>query len=155
MAILITALPTIAWLRPADSIWRGPLEGDGLEGEEWQIKAVLRSVCIDLLGLRYEPPPQEGDGIAEFLWMLKCNGAVALSAGHMYGALEHPYILERLFRERQVDGFACVATVWRTPQGRPAVSYLRRVLPREGDAQWHEILLEVEGDWRDRRIAYR
>lgn len=130
-------------------IWRGPKDGNGLEGEEAQDKRSLALSEVDMFSVRFENMLNEEDGEGsikgeEKILRLKMAKFIRLDARLGRDLLAEPgqATLEWLFKERGIAWFDLPGTILRDPRGRRLVLSLYR---RDGEWGWDVHWLE--SDW--------
>lgn len=118
------------------TIWKGPIDGDGLSGEEDTDKRSLALTEIELASLSFEICLKEGEGPIkgeEKLRRLKKNpnlirlgGNVFLGLWLDYQANKENSALEWLFRNRRITYLDFFGLILRNPNGYRDVLYLYR-----------------------------
>ncbi len=135
------------------AIWKGPIDGDGLSGEEEIDKRALALTEIELSSLSFETCLKEGEKLIkgeEKLRRLKekpdlvrLGGNVFLGLWLDYQANKENSALKWLFRNRKITYLDFLGLVLRNPGGHRGVLYLYRL----GDGEWCWHYRWLENDW--------
>ena len=131
------------------TIWRGPKDGNGLEGEEAQDARSLALSEIDMNSIRFENMLNEEDGEKnikgeEKLLRLKASKFVRLDARLGRDLLAEPgqETLEWLYQEKGISWLDLSGTPFRGPRGSRGVLCLCRDV-----RGWHWFACWLEDDW--------
>lgn len=117
------------------SVWRGPLDGDGLIGEE---KQDARSLALGVLGLDtikfsdyLEPGEYPWMEANERLLRVFESGSIRLDAQIGQALLEEPdhQCLNWIYFASGIDSFELPGTVLRDAYGEPCLLYIARLSP--------------------------
>ena len=122
-----------AFIGKGHSIWRGPLEGDGLLGEEEQDARSLLLTEVDFTKVTFETALRDGDPVItgeEKLKRLVASGVIRLDDG-IFLALWNDYqknkaesVLESLRKEKRFTYLDFFGTILRDPNCHRCVLYL-------------------------------
>jgi len=139
----------VAFLGEKWAFWKGPKDGNGLEGEEERDKTSAALTEVDfglaefLTCLEKDEPPIKGE---EKHARLKKSGrtrygvTVFMGLWLDYLARETESVLEMLFKEKGITYIDFFGDILRDPDGNRCVLYLYRL----GDGQWY-----WDYDWLD------
>ena len=120
-------------------LWRGPLDGDGLEGEIEQDERSLALTEIDLTRIGLRTCLRSGEhclGGREFLRRLQAGNDILLDAGIFQYLWKNPHLFPLGLKEKIDDHRICVfffGSPLRDPDGRCCILYLYW---REGGLCW-------------------
>lgn len=108
------------------SIWKGPVDGDGLAGEEQQDPCALSLTEIDLSNINFFPTLRHGEGILsgkENLRRLKAAGCILPDAKVCETLLKNEHLIPTSWNEKEIYFFG---TILRSPGGDRCVLCIRR-----------------------------
>ena len=135
------------------TIWKGPIGGDGLSGEEDQDLRSLALTEIELASLFFETCLKKKEKLIkgeeklrrlkEMPNFIRFGGNVFLGLWLDYQANKENSVLELLYRTRKIKYMDFFGLVLRSPYGR------RRVLclPRDDDGEWNWDYYGLDRDW--------
>jgi hypothetical protein len=125
-----TPFNPITFLGEGWSIWKGPVDGNGLTGEEEQDKRSLVLTTIDLTSIRLEPMFKKGEVYIkgeEKLKRLKSAGHIRLDAKVFQTIWENQHLIPEKWKEK-TNGYTTYiffdGTTIRPPHGHRYVLYL-------------------------------
>ncbi len=131
------------FIREGWSIWKGPIDGNGLKGEEAQDERSLALSEVDLSKVRLETMLRGGEssiGGEEKLTRLKASGNIRLDAKVLQTLEKNQSLIPESWKER-TNGFSTYiyfdGTVLRGPLGLRCVLYL----------YWHDGGWSRRYDW--------
>jgi len=136
------------------TIWKGPVDGDGLAGEEDMDKRSISLTEIELNSFSFETCLEKREKLVkgeEKLRRLKeekpnfirFGGNVFLGLWLDYQANKENSMLELLYRTRKIRYLDFLGLVLRDPSGDRSVLYLSR----NDDGKWHWLYDWLGNDW--------
>ncbi len=109
------------------TIWKGPVDGNGLEGPEDQDECSLALTKLDLMKVQFETTLKKGEGYVngeEKYKRLKKTGYIRLDAKIFQTLWENKTLILKSWKKGYTNYITFDGTVLRSPYGKRYVMYL-------------------------------